>query len=473
MALAINTSKRKFHKLLDNLTNSSTTNLTTTHAANTFTTSLAGTSEPPTKRSHLSITSTTSPNSSIERPTTAHPRPSTSTSSCPSSVRIVGTSNNAQPPASPPRTPNYTPHSRPAFLARLQTFSDVRLWTPKPEKLSEIHWAARGWRCEGPNSDTVACKGGCEARVVVKLLPRHRTEDEAEVDGSQDMEIGVEEELVERYKEMIVTGHGEGCLWRRAGCREGIYRIPVDRALWAEGVRERYASFKGMEKELPEVECCKVPLVEGASLDQLCSGAEEKYLRSKKLSTLDNEGTKEPEAATEQAASSPPEPIALALSLFGWSLETTHSISVLRCHDCFQRIGLWLYRAEKLRNDAARLDLSLEDLKLNLLTAHREYCPWKSAESQANPPDSRWAGKAFWEMLQEDVVVRARVEVEDRRVRQSLEGVDGEGEEKVVPTRKEIEEQDKAMKRRLDKVKRAWSTITRKKSVATQRPQSG
>ncbi|KAJ9640290.1 hypothetical protein H2199_005829 [Coniosporium tulheliwenetii] len=406
MALAINTSKRKFHKLLDNLTNSSTTNLTTTHAANTFTTSLAGTSEPPTKRSHLSITSTTSPNSSIERPTTAHPRPSTSTSSRPSSVRIVGTSNNAQPPASPPRTPNYTPHSRPAFLARLQTFSDVRLWTPKPEKLSEIHWAARGWRCEGPNSDTVA------------------TEDEAEVDGSQDMEIGVEEELVERYKEMIVTGHGEGCLWRRAGCREGIYRIPVDRALWAEGVRERHASFKGMEKELPEVECCKVPLVEGASLDQLCSGAEEKYLRSKKLSTLDNEG------CNGTSSFLTPEPIALALSLFGWSLETTHSISVLRCHDCFQRIGLWLYRAEKLRNDAARLDLSLEDLKLNLLTAHREYCPWKSAESQANPPDSRWAGKAFWEMLQEDVVVRARVEVEDRRVRQSLEGVDGEGRRK-------------------------------------------
>jgi len=308
---------------------------------------------------------------------------------------------------------------------------------------------------------------------VVKLLPGHRTEDEAEVDGSEDMEIGVEEELVERYKEMIVTGHGEGCLWRRAGCREGIYRIPVDRALWAEGVRERYASFKGMEKELPEVECCKVPLVEGASLNQLCSGAEEKYLRPKKSTTPDDQPDTQAEGSAAAEESESPNTIALALSLFGWSLETTHSISVLRCHDCFQRIGLWLYRAEKLRNDAARLDLNLEDLKLNLLTAHREYCPWKSAASQANPPDSRWAGKAFWEMLMEDVTVRPRVEVDEKRSTGSLEGEEGEEEERVVPTRKEIEEQDQAMKRRLDKVKRAWSTITRKKSVATQRPQSG
>lgn len=473
MALALNTSKRKFHKLLDNLTNSSSTSLPT-HAANTSTASLPAPSEPPSKRSHLSSTVS---KTDTDRPVTARSRPPTTSSDRPRSVRVVGahstvrpssTSSAVQPSQSPPRTPNYAPLSRPLFLARLQTYADVRLWTPKPDALSEVVWASRGWVCEA--LDTVACKGGCEARIVIKMHPRRTNPDLEDIDGTEDLAEEIDAGLVERYRGLIVEGHGEGCLWRRAGCREGIYRMPVDRGMWAEGVSERYKTFEGMEEEVPGVECCKIPLVEGLSLGQLCARAEEKYWRPKQHTTAEGQADKPAAPAAVPALPNTP---ALALTLFGWSLEKTHSIAVLRCHDCFQRIGLWLYKAEKLKNDAARLELNEDDLKLSLLTAHREHCPWKNAETQANPPDSRWAGKAFWEMLQEDVVAAARTSVELKRGRESPEGVEGEEGERIVPSRAEVEEQDRAMKKRLDKVKRAWSTITRKKSTAVQRPQSG
>lgn len=90
------------------------------------------------------------------------------------------------------------------------------MWTNKPEGIGEVEWAKRGWVCEGWN--TVACKGGCEQRVVVKLYPRRRDAEGKDIEMSEDVEEEVEEGLVERYRELVVQGHFEDCLWRRRGC---------------------------------------------------------------------------------------------------------------------------------------------------------------------------------------------------------------------------------------------------------------
>ena len=52
-----------------------------------------------------------------------------------------------------------------------------------------MEWAKRGWVCEGWN--TVACKGGCEQRVVVILRPKRKDKDGKEIDNSEDMSMEV------------------------------------------------------------------------------------------------------------------------------------------------------------------------------------------------------------------------------------------------------------------------------------------
>lgn len=192
--VALNTTKRKFHKLLDNLTasKSQTSLVSVRDSQDGSTASLTATSaEPPPKRSRLS-------DLGMERPPSAargKPRPLSRDSLLPreslerpGSVRLVGPQA-AERPSTPRKTPNYAPYSHEQFLARLKTFADVRLWSTKPDRIGEVEWAKRGWVCEGWN--TVACKGGCEQRVVVILRPKRKDEDGKEIDNSEDMSMEV------------------------------------------------------------------------------------------------------------------------------------------------------------------------------------------------------------------------------------------------------------------------------------------
>jgi hypothetical protein len=131
-------------------------------------------------------------------------------------VRAVGAKASVPQPSTPRKEPYYQPYSQEQFLGRLRTFADVRKWTNKPDAIGEVQWAKRGWSCDIWNA--VACKGGCEQRVVVKLRPKRKDMDGKEIEMSEDMAGDIDEGLVEKYREMIVEGHSEDCLWRRRGC---------------------------------------------------------------------------------------------------------------------------------------------------------------------------------------------------------------------------------------------------------------
>lgn len=47
-----------------------------------------------------------------------------------------------------------------------------------------------------------------------------------------------------------------------------------------------------------------------------------------------------------------------------------------------------------------KLDVPVESLRLNLLESHREHCPWKNVESQANSSDGPIANMPAWQTLQ-------------------------------------------------------------------------
>lgn len=122
------------------------------------------------------------------------------------------------------KPPNFAPWDCSQFLKRLETFRHVDKWMSKPNEINEVQWAKRGWTCAG--KETVGCVGGCGNVVVISLEPSREEENPTEclepseeaIDDYYDWRDEAQKELVKRYKEMIVTEHDEGCLWRRKGC---------------------------------------------------------------------------------------------------------------------------------------------------------------------------------------------------------------------------------------------------------------
>ena len=110
-----------------------------------------------------------------------------------------------------PPPPKYCPGDRDQLLRRLATFQELTDWTPKPDRVSEVEWAKRGWVCQG--KERVRCTL-CAHELVVKVNRK-------EVDGKEIAVMiasEIAESVVDKYAELIVSSHAEDCLWRRKGC---------------------------------------------------------------------------------------------------------------------------------------------------------------------------------------------------------------------------------------------------------------
>jgi len=105
-------------------------------------------------------------------------------------------------------------------------------------------------------------------------------------------------------------------------------------------------------------------------------------------------------ASPEGPPRTPSEITAFAFALFGWSGLTESNITLATCNHCFQRNGLWLYKDERLKDYSAKLDVPITSLRLDLLEAHREHCPWKNPETQRNSKDGPIKDMAAWQTLE-------------------------------------------------------------------------
>lgn len=162
MSYALETKKRKFHRVLDSISNATNkvTNrddTTANNATTTASTSLTASMHPTIKKVRLT------PNGS-ERDDAVQVAKSpsgqiTSRQASPS-LSIVSS-------GSAGRRPNFVPWDRERFLERLETFRRVDRWSPKPAAVNEVQWAKRGWSCV--DVMRVECVGGCGRSVVVKL----------------------------------------------------------------------------------------------------------------------------------------------------------------------------------------------------------------------------------------------------------------------------------------------------------------
>lgn len=401
---ALATTKRKFHKLLDNLAAStSTTSLASSlPASNASTVSLdhPPSPEPPSKRprsahaSSVSLERQRSISAGQERIRALKEQLLTPRREC--TIKVVG---NTQTPTdtTPRKAPNFQPYSQEQFLARLKTFADVKKWTSKPDGIREVEWAKRGWSCDTWN--TVACKGGCEKRIAVKLRPKRKDASGKEIDMTEDLSTPFDNGLVERYQDLIVNGHHEDCLWRKRGCSgktrtipqrhsntkltlptDDIYHIPIaSRAASTSALLSRYHSFTPLAHDLP------------LPSNILHPSPSTPYILSRLPPTFFSPDT---------APSTPSQTTAFAFALFGWTGIIESRISLAVCTHCFQRLGLWLSSDTRLKEMSAKLSVPIDSLRLNLLESHREHCPWKNGVVQANPPDGPIAHMPAWQTLQ-------------------------------------------------------------------------
>ncbi|KIW63025.1 hypothetical protein PV04_09906 [Phialophora macrospora] len=328
MSYAIETKKRKFDRILEALTDSvaSPAGSPSRPSLNSFNNGSA-----------TSLTQDTASDSSKRRRIT------------PTSGPVIST-----PAISTDLTGHYLPSSRPAFLQRLETFRYVTKWhIPSTDPINAAAWAKRGWTCV--DTDTVAC-GSCKERLYVNLsvddeLLKAKKQDgetindeEAAKDDEDNFAISSEvyDNIVQRYQDMIVTAHAEGCLWRKRGCDASIQRIEglLNTHLTLSGLRSRYDSLMSHPKEIPRVECLpSTTLIDPEELDQFQSNTGET-----------------------------PNSHALILAICGWERK---SEDVIECRHCFRSLGLWLYRGE-----APAIG------KLDAVENHLEYCPWRLAEAQ-------------------------------------------------------------------------------------------
>jgi hypothetical protein len=402
---ALATTKRKFHKLLDNLTasNSTTSLANTLQGSNASTASLSALSEPdspehPNKRprsANLSMERQRGISEGQER--IRQLKEQLLTPRREGTIKVVGKTVSTPKASTPRKAPNFQPYSQEHFLGRLKTFADVRKWTTKPDAINEVEWAKRGWSCDIWN--TVACKGGCENRVAVKLRPKRKDANGKDIEMSEDLAFDIDDALVYRYKDLIVEGHADDCLWRKRGCQgriahaavtrprlttqtEDIYHIPIaSRTKSSAELLDRYRFLKAISADLPLEEHITYP---DPPIQQILSRIPSSFFTSS--------GTTPP--------LSPTDTVAFAFALFGWTGVSESRISLAVCNHCFQRLGLWLSSATRLTEMSKKLDVPIESLRLNLLESHREHCPWKNAHVQANEKDSPIADMPAWQTLQ-------------------------------------------------------------------------
>lgn len=153
MSYALETKKRKFHRVLESLTKPTST---PTPEQPPKPSAATGGRAPTTareaiKKARLSRGDGGSQDLSAARESVLKvARPGTRASSVSSTAR-----------------PTFVPWDRERFLERLETFRRVDRWSPKPSAVSEVVWAKRGWICT--DVARVSCASGCGGSVVVKL----------------------------------------------------------------------------------------------------------------------------------------------------------------------------------------------------------------------------------------------------------------------------------------------------------------
>lgn len=273
--------------------------------------------------------------------------------------------------------PKYCPADREELLRRLATFQELTDWTPKPDPVNEVQWAKRGWICNG--KERVRCTL-CNKELVVKLNRK-------EVDGQEVAVLvpsEIEDALVQKYLELLVTSHQEDCLWRKRGCDDSLLRLPLsNRHTAIQDLRKRYDELCFRNAFLPYQFNLRLP--EKLSIDTVLAQLPPNFF------------TAPPPPPTNPPASGPNR-VALALAILGWQGLDNSRIgpvpNTASCHTCLRRLGLWMFKSKEVDPDTNEVLVPAPMDHLEPVREHRFFCPWKTAEAQQIRSDAASSRRA-------------------------------------------------------------------------------
>ncbi|KAK5996595.1 hypothetical protein PT974_01932 [Cladobotryum mycophilum] len=271
----------------------------------------------------------------------------------------------------------YSPSDRDELLRRLATFQEITDWTPKPDRINEVEWAKRGWVCQG--KERVRCLL-CHKELVVKL--KKEVANGKEVDESTASEL--EEALVNKYAELIVSSHQSDCLWRRQGCDNSLLRLSfTNTKVVIEALKKRYQELCARQSFLPYEFNLRLP--EDMDLEEVIRHLPPDFF------------------VTDKDAEGSPNRPALALALLGWQGLTNTRIGAVpnsaSCHTCLRRLGLWMFKSKEVDEQGQVLVPAPMD-HLDPVREHRFFCPWKSASAQTRGnTSSKGDDKPAWKTL--------------------------------------------------------------------------
>lgn len=216
-----------------------------------------------------------------------------------------------------------------------------------------------------------------------------------EVEGKEEpvyVASNIEEALVDKYVELIITSHDEDCLWRKRGCDDTIFKLPLNDAPVTLGnIRERYDELCLRKDTLPYEFNIRLP--DSFNLETIIS-----YLPKKFFTNIPDPKKPNPPPETAQINKT-----ALILALFGWQGHTHERLGVqlgsVSCKACFRVLGLWLFKSKAVSATNEETEGPIMNC-LDPIKEHRDYCPWRNAVSQNGPGKSSTSNLAGWEIVQ-------------------------------------------------------------------------
>ncbi|BCS20719.1 uncharacterized protein APUU_21151A [Aspergillus puulaauensis] len=436
MSYAVETKKRKFHRVLESLTTPSNTESPNQTARSATATALEH--APAAKRSRLSGRDGSILNS-VRKDVLKIARPSSRASSVSSLSR-----------------PSFVPWDRERFLERLETFRRVDRWSPKPAAVNEVEWAKRGWICT--DVARVTCVSGCGGSVVVKIPDELDELDGYDVDKIQERK-DVRTKLVQQYMGLMAQAHGENCPWRNKGCDATIHRLPLTNPdIAISKFQTRYSHLLKMADQLPGPESIQVP--EGFNAQDVISilpaGAfppSEEHKEPVEDNQPGSENSQEPASERPVQSDPPINESAFILAFLGWD-SFDGAVNMAGCSACFRRLGFWMYKP-KATEDASSHD------PLDAANEHMEYCPWINGKAQSgtgNPSEKPEGLRSGWELLAQALKVKHL-----RQTRSSTPMGSRAGSEAPSMDDPEIDEPNDVAKKAKDR--EWWAKIRRMRQV--------
>lgn len=171
--------------------------------------------------------------------------------------------------------------------------------------------------------------------------------------------------------------------------------------------------------------------------------------------------------------------VAFQMALFGWEGHTHDRLGAqlgsVSCQACFRVLGLWLFKSKKVNEAGEEVEGPVVDC-LNVVSEHRDYCPWRNPRSQNGSVKSSTSSLAGWEVilrvLKNDYYLKhngdrpsenSRPMSSDNHSEMSIFGVEIEDEDAKIIR----DEKDKERWARLRRVKSLFDTKSGKKLSRT------